>query len=183
MKLTVLTQPQPLVTLDEAKIALGESGSDRNALITTLILAAQAEMDGPKGWVGISVAEQTAEVRLDSFCDEMQLPAGPVVSPLTSVKYLDSDGVEQTLDDETYVLLTDGRLILADEQSWPATLSTEEAVRVVYDVGISEATDPRVALMKSAILMHVKMTLDMVDPKIYREAIGNLVFPLQALSI
>jgi len=183
MKLTVLTQPQPLVTLDEAKTALGESGSDRNGLITTLILAAQAELDGAKGWVGISVAEQTVEVRLDGFCDETQLPAGPVISPLTSVKYLDSDGVEQTLDDATYVLLTDGRLILADEQSWPATLSTDEAVRVVYDVGIADADDPRVSLMKSAILMHVKMTIDMADPKVYREAMGNLVFPMQALSI
>ena len=183
MKLTVLTQPQPLVTLEEAKVALGEDGGDRDAMIEGAILAAQAELDGPKGWVGISVAEQSVEVRFDRFCDVMQLPSGPVIAPVGSVVYLDSDGVEQTLDDATYVLLSDDRIVLADGASWPSIQSTEQAVRVVYDVGITDAADPRIALMKAAILMHVKMTIDMADPGVYRAAIERLVAPLQVLGI
>ena len=182
MKLTVLTQPQPLVTLEEAQVALGEDGTHRAAMISGAILAAQAELDGPKGWVGISVAEQTVEARFDRFCDTMQLPAGPVTD-LTSVKYLDDDGVEQTLTDDVYVLLSDGRLVLAPDASWPSTQSAKEAVRVVYDTGIDNADDPRIAIMKAAILMHVKMTIDMADPKVYRDAIGYLVAPLQVLGI
>jgi hypothetical protein len=182
MRITVTTQPEPLVTLDEAKIALGESGSDKDELITGLILAAQAELDGPKGWVGISVAPQTVEVHFDRFCDSMPLPAGPIVGPVT-VTYLDSDGVEQTLADETYTLLSDGRLVRTPSESWPSTYSRDEAVTAAYDVGIEDAADPRIALMKTAIILHVRMTLDHADVDKRRETINWLVAPLKVWSV
>ncbi|MDB5540530.1 MAG: hypothetical protein JWQ89_2257 [Devosia sp.] len=182
MRLTVTTQPEPLVTLDEAKTALGESGSDRDELIEGLILAAQSELDGPKGWVGISVAQQTVEVRFDRFCNAMQLPAGPVIAPVT-LTYLDDDGAEQTLDSDVYALLSDGRLVLVPDQSWPSTYSRAEAVTAAYQVGIEDADDPRIALMKTAIILHVKMTLDHEEPEKRRETINWLVSSLKVWSV
>lgn len=182
MRITVTTQPEPLVTLDEAKVALGESGSDRDEFITGLILAAQAELDGPKGWVGISVAQQTVEVHFDRFCDSMALPAGPIVEPVT-VTYLDSDGAEQTLSDTIYTLLTDGRLVRTPNESWPNTYSRDEAVIVSYDVGIEDEADPRIELMKTAIILHVRMTLDHEEPERRRETINWLVSPLKVWSV
>jgi hypothetical protein len=182
MRITVTTQPDPLVTLDEAKIALGESGSDRDELITGLITAAQAELDGPKGWVGISVARQSVEVRFDAFCDGMQLPGGPVIDPVT-LTYLDSNGAEQTLGEGVYARLSDDRIALIPSQSWPATYLRAEAVTAAYDVGIADPDDPRIALMQTAIKLHVRMTLDGDDPDTRRRSIEWLVAPLRVWSV
>jgi hypothetical protein len=182
MRITVTTQPEPLVSLDEAKTAIGESGSDRDQLIEMLILAAQAELDGPKGWVGISVARQTVEVRFDRFADSMQLPAGPVIEPVT-ITYLDGEGAEQPLSDGTYAVLSDGRVVRLPNESWPATWSRPEAVTVAYDVGIEDENDPRIALMKTAIILHVRMTLDHEDTDKRRQTLNWLVSPLKVWSV
>lgn len=169
----VTTQPDPLVTLGEAKVALGESGNDKDDLIKGLILAAQAELDGPKGWVGITVAQQVVEVRFDGFSDTMRLPR-PIIAPVV-VTYLDSDGAEQTLDAEAYSILSDGRLVCAAGSTWPTASTRGDAVAASYTAGIEDDADPRVALMKTAIKMHVRMTLDGVDPDVSRRAIEALV--------
>lgn len=182
MRITVTTQPDPLVTLDEAKVALGESGSDRDEFITGLIAAAQAELDGPKGWVGISVARQSVEVRFDAFCDGMQMPGGPVIEPVT-LTYLDSNGSTQTLATEVYAVLSDGRIALVPAKSWPSTYSRAEAVTAAYDVGIEDQNDPRIALMQTAIKLHVRMTLDGDDPDTRRRTIDWLVAPLKLWGV
>jgi len=182
MRITVTTQPDPLVTVEEAKVALGESGSDRNELIEHLILAAQSELDGPKGWAGISVAQQSVEVHFDRFCDRMQLPAGPVIAPAT-ISYLDSAGAEQALDQAVFTLLSNDCIVLTPNQSWPSTYTRAEAVTAAYDVGIEDQDDPRIALMKTAIIMHVRMTLDHEDPAQRRETIKWLVSSLKVWGV
>lgn len=178
MKITVLTQPQPLVDVEEAKLALGFLGTtDRDSMIEGLILAAQAELDGPTGWVGISVAEQQVELRLDAFCSTIQLPYGPVAG-VGSVNYLDDDGTEQTADGALYDVLTDS-IVLVDGESWPESYGQAEAVRITYDVGIADADDPRIALMKTAIILHVKMTMDMEDVENRRKVLRWITAPLR----
>ena len=51
------------------------------------------------------------------------------------------------------------------------------------DVGIEDANDPRIALMKTAIILHVKMTLDHEDTEKRRETINWLVQPLRAMVV
>jgi hypothetical protein len=178
VKITVLTQPEPLVDVEEAKLALGFQGtSDRDEMIEGLILAAQAELDGPTGWVGISVAEHQVELRLDMFTSTINLPYGPVVG-VGSVDYLDDEGAEQTAGAELYDVLTDS-IVLIDGESWPESYGQAEAVRITYDVGISDENDPRVSLMKAAIIMHVKMTMDMEDVEARRKAIKAITAPLR----
>lgn len=182
MHVTVTTQPDPLVSLEEAKVALGESGSDRDDLIVSLILAAQAELDGPTGWVGISVARQTVEAKLDALCSSMKLPSGPIIAPVI-IDYLDADGEAQTVPDDSYALLSDGRIVLLPDYSWPETYSRAEAVTITYDAGIEDEADPRIALMKTAIILHVKMTLDHEEPEKRRQTINWLVAPLRVWGI
>lgn len=178
MKITVLTQPSALVEIEEAKLALGFTGTtDRDSMIEGLILAAQAELDGPAGWVGISVAEQSVELRLDAFETTMTLPYGPIIG-VGAVGYLDDDGAEQTVDGSLYDVLTDA-IVLVDGESWPESYAQAEAVRIAYDVGISDATDPRIHLMKTAIIMHVKMTMDMEEPEKRQQTIRWLTAPLR----
>lgn len=178
MKITVLTQPEPLVDLEEAKLALGFQGTtDRDAYIEGLILAAQADLDGPTGWVGISVAEQQLELRIDAFDTAINLPYGPVTG-VGAVNYLDDDGVEQTAGAALYDVLTSS-IVLVDGESWPESYAQAEAVRVTYGVGISDEADPRLHLMKTAIIMHVKMTMDMEEPDKRQQTIRWLTAPLR----
>ena len=178
MRITITTQPLALVALEEAKVALGESGSDRDELITTYLGAAQAELDGPKGWAGVFVASQSVEARFDAFSDATVLPGVTVIDPVT-ITYLDADGAEQTLSDTVYTLLGAGRLVRTPDESWPAVYSRAEAVTAVYDVGITDDDDVRLSLMKTAIIIDVKMMLDMDDVEIRRTALENIVSTLR----
>lgn len=177
MQIVITTQPEPLVTVEEAKVALGESGNDRNSLIEGMILAAQAELDGPKGWVGISVAAQSVEARFDSFDGPIRLIGGPIVSEIV-VTYLDSNGDSVELDAASYVLQFDGTVSPAAGLSWPTVYDEADACRIAYDVGIEDTSDPRFALMRTAIILHVRMTLDGIEPDKARKAIEALVRPM-----
>lgn len=174
---SVFDQPYPLVTLEECKVALGEDGDARNILIDGMILAAQGELDGPKGWLGISVAEQGIEYTTDDFSCPITLPAGPVTGQV-EVFYLDADGVEQLLDASVYRVSIDGNLTLVSGESWPTLQDTDGAVRIRYYAGIDNQFDPRIAMMKTAIILHVRMTLDGVEREACRRAIESLVRPL-----
>lgn len=174
---TVVDQPYPLVSLEEAKVGLGEDGDHRNALITGMILAAQGEMDGPAGWLGMSVAVQGIEYVVDDFSAPICLPFGPVIEPVV-IYYFDEYGVEQVLDASVYQVLPSGKVALKAGKTWPAVCEQEGAVRISYQAGIEDSFDPRIALMKTAIIMHVRMTLDGVEPDNSRKAIQSIVAPL-----
>ena len=171
---TVFDQPYPLVTLDEVKVGLGEDGNDRNLLIDGMIMAAQGELDGPKGWLGISVAVQGLEYGTDDFSAAICLPYGPVIDPV-EIFYLDEDGAEQVLASSVYQVKPTGKIVLAPSQTWPAVYADEDAVRVRYYAGIPDTFDPRIAVMKTAIILHVRMTMDGVDRESSRKAIESLV--------
>ena len=172
----IVQPPEPLVSLDEMKVALGESGDDRNDFIETLVMAAQGELDGPNGWVGISVAPQIAQITASAFDPAIRLIGGPVFG--VTINYFDADGDAQTLSDTGYIVGADGTISLADGAEWPTLAERADAVTVTYDVGIDDGDDPRVALMRTAIILHVRMTMDMVDPAMSRKAIESIVRPM-----
>lgn len=174
---TVFDQPYPLVSLEEAKVALGEYSDDRNVLISGLIMAAQGEIDGPKGWLGISVAVQGLEYVADDFSAPILLSYGPVIDPV-EVYYLDPDGVEQVISSSGFTVTSSGEVKLAAGASWPAVSSSGEAVRVRYYAGISDTFDPRIEMLKTAIILHVRMTLDGVERESARRALESIVRPM-----
>lgn len=176
MRVVITSFPEMLVSLEEVKVAVGESGTDRDDLLEGMILAAQAELDGPKGWLGISVAQQGVEVTFDSFDDPpARLPGGPIIGDV-AITYLDADGDAVLLDDDDYVVQSDGSLGLVSGGSWPTLSDQSGAITASYTVGMVEGENAqRIALMKTAIKLHVRMTLDGVDPMISRRAIESLV--------
>lgn len=176
MRVTITTQPAALLTHADAVVrqSLALSGTDRDAQVDALLLAAQAELDGPKGWVGISVAQQSVEVVADAFdAPLIRLPGGPIDIDSVAITYLDGAGNEQTLA-SGYLVASDGTVTLASGASWPSIYDQAGAVTVAYDVGMT-AGDPRISLMKTAIILHAKMTLDFDDVEVRRRAIEGLV--------
>lgn len=126
---------EPPVDLVSAKLHLRVDHADEDALITALIAAA---VDMASQHTGRSIAKCTWLLCLDAFpIAAMRLLWPPVLS-VESVKYLDADGVEQTLPTASYIVdahSEPARLVAASGQAWPATLPTPNAVTVRYTAG------------------------------------------------
>lgn len=125
------------VTLTEAKLHLKVDVTDDDDLIETLIASAReaAELQ-----TGRSLLEQTWRKTLDEFPDAIQLDCPPIIE-VTSVKYIDEDGVQQTLNSISYQVDTEsepGWVVPAYGYDWPETRDQANAVEVVYKAGYDE---------------------------------------------
>lgn len=147
----VVTPPARLILASEAREHLRYLSDDQDTLIEAYIDAVTGHIDGPDGWLGRAIGQQTLELRTDRFCDRaMRLRYSPIIS-VTSVKYLDEDDVEQTLAASGNWSLIDDSVVLATDASWPSTSTQPQAVRVRYVAGWT--TIP--AAIKAAVLIMV----------------------------
>jgi uncharacterized phiE125 gp8 family phage protein len=91
--------------------------------------------------------EQELLLTLDGFRDpwngsrsSIRLPRPPLVG-VTSIKYLDPEGLEQTLDESAYRVDKDrepGRVLLGHGRAWPAVLEQESVVFISFKAGYSQ---------------------------------------------
>lgn len=144
MPIKVVTAPAALpVTLNEVKSFANVTISDDDTLLTSLLTAATAKAEHR---MGRRLVTQTLELYLDAFpgeTGEINLP-GPVAS-ITSVKYTDTDGDEQTLSSTKYTLdavSNPARLVPAYEEEWPETLEQVNAVVIRFIAGSAVADVP-----------------------------------------
>lgn len=123
------------VTLAEIKTRLGVDYDDHDAFLTAAIKAARMWVEKRCGRALIS---QTWEYRTEEFEDRMELPLRPVIE-LTSVKYVDEDGDEQTLDAEDYIFIDagpDNAAILMPTDEWPEdAYERPDAIRIRFVAG------------------------------------------------
>jgi len=149
------------ITLDEVKANLDISYTDKDALITGLISAAVAHVDGWTGILGRCLMPQTWRQDFDRFGRCLRLPLAPVAS-ITSVKYDDELDVEQTIPGANYVLLEDGLgpyVEFLSTYSLPNIHVERPAVRVTYVAGYADA-DSVPAAIKQALHLLVRHWFD-----------------------
>jgi uncharacterized phiE125 gp8 family phage protein len=94
------------VSVGELKTHLRVDHSNEDGYLELLLDAAIASLDGYHGDLNIAMINQSWEVQMPSWPDEIRLPLFPVVS-VTSVKYFNSSNVEQTWDPGNYSLHCD----------------------------------------------------------------------------
>lgn len=91
-----------------------------------------------EGWINQSLAPQTLAARWDCFpCWTLELERPPVTS-VTSIQYVDTDGVTQTLSPSLYqvdIYSSPARITPAYGQVWPWTRPQMNAVIVSYVAG------------------------------------------------
>lgn len=126
------------VSLEFVKSHCVVSGSDDDALLSTMIAAARRKLEQRTGAV---VMERTLEVRFDAFPNgPIRLDTGPVRA-IEWVKYTDGAGQDQTLSSVLYTLDNSaqyGYVIPVYGTDWPSTLDTPNAVRVRYPAGVAQ---------------------------------------------
>lgn len=144
----------PVVTLDDARHHLRIDHSDDDAYITTLIrVATTAVQERLERTLGVT----TWDYRIDSegICwgFDIRLPMPPLLE-VVSVKYFDTDSVEQTYAPANYRAFGiggRGGIRLTGGASWPSLRSGPEAVTIRFSAGYEEVPAP----IRQAVLLVV----------------------------
>lgn len=173
MPLLLVTPPtvEP-ITLAQAKTHLRVDVTDDDALITDLIAAARQYAEGicrrafctqswklvldtwPSPGMNISSANwygpnwgnspgPLTTTRPDGFTGYEIIPGVAQVQSVESVKYIDANGVQQTLDPTTYkvdVVSPMGRVVPAYGTSWPSARNEINAIEVAFTSGYGDET-------------------------------------------
>ena len=166
------------VTLAEAKLAAHITTTSDDNHINIVIPAATRQYEHE---TRRSTTTATYDYFLDSFpTDAIEIPLPPLAS-VTSVKYFDADGVEQTLAATVYDTDTStepGTIFLKPDQEWPEIqeLKLRKAVAVRFVAGTIAAD---VSLQdKQAILFLVVHWLESREPVVVDDRMQAAEIPL-----
>lgn len=144
MSLIDITAPaiEP-VSIADVKLS-ARMDADNTSLDSQITLIIRALRRMAESRLQRRIITQTVELVLDDFPEaEIDLLL-PDVQAITSVKYIDSTGTEQTLAESAYSLdpsFTPCFLFPAHGTDWPATYDTANALRVRYTVGYGATAD------------------------------------------
>ena len=180
MRTELVTAPaaEP-VSLADAKAHLRVDGTDEDTAITLAIKRAREEAETR---LGRALIDQTWTLYLDWFPadGEIEIPFPPLGS-VSTVKYVDTDGVLQTLATSEYVVDTSGekgRVYLDWEKSWPSIRVEPNAVRVEFVAGYGAADSDVPAKFRAWILTRIG------DHYAHREGLitGTIATPLKFID-
>ena len=124
----------------------------------------------------ITLLTTTWILTLDEFPEEIELRRPPVKS-VTSITYIDTDGVSQTLDSADYqtdLTTKPARIWPAYGEYWPATRCQLKAVTVTFVAGETAATALD-QLAKNAVLLALRNLWYRTEPS---EAYWSLIHRL-----
>lgn len=153
MAITLVTAPadEP-ISVAEAKLHSRVDGSDNDSLITGLIIAARIKAEDV---TGRQLFTATWKLTLDIFPPTIRIDKVPV-SAVSSVKYVDTAGVQQTLDASKYqvdLVSNPARLVPAFGESWPSTRAQLNTVEVEFIAGFGLAAAVPQDIKQAMLLM------------------------------
>lgn len=145
------------VGLQEIKDHLRKDADDEDALISDLVDVAVDEVEL---FTRSKLITQTWDFYFPGFSSEMVIPLAPLQS-ITSVKYIDDAGAEQTLDASNYQVHAPrgpkpGALMVAYGYTWPTTrneIYNTVTIRGVVGYGDGSAEVP--AMLRAAIKLYL----------------------------
>jgi uncharacterized phiE125 gp8 family phage protein len=147
LKLAADGAGDPIIELADAKRHLVIDHGDHDAMLTELCERVTEMFDGADGWLKRALRSQDWILVLPSFfaCTNayghILLPLPPL-QEVTAIKYLDADGVEQTLSTSVYRVVNNGTdpsfVMLVLGQSWPVHGCFPDAVRIEFTAGYGD---------------------------------------------
>jgi len=159
----LITAPDEIITVEEAAEFLrAEFSASEETLIESLITAARQLCEE---YLFRRIGVQTVEFRGKGFPvnnSPIVLPAPlKITSPVTSIKYLDGNQVEQTLAASEYVVSDSAPALITPVNSWPETSLSGDSLRVRFSAGYSATGESPVlsealpATIRTAMLMQI----------------------------
>ena len=147
------------VTLNDAKRHLNVSSTNDDALITEQIKSAATMLENRTQRCFVT---QTRVLKMDDFCDKRYVhnrriypPRSPLKS-VSSVVYLDSNGVSTTMPSSDYVVSTGdqpGFIAEAYNATWPSVYPQANSVTITYVAGHSTVSSGVPSNCKQAVRM------------------------------
>lgn len=132
LKLVTAPTVEP-VTISEVKAFCGVTHDLDDALFGILI---SAQREHGESETALSWAEKTLELVLSGFPSGPIVLQAPPINAVLSVKYIDTDGVEQTVPESKYIVDKDSFPgFVKPVGEWPETSERTNAVKVRYTAG------------------------------------------------
>ena len=182
MALTLITKPtaEP-VSVEMAKSHLRVTHNADDAYIEQLCKAVRTWTEG---YLHRALITQTWDWKLDHGfpCSPFKVPLPPLQS-ITSIKYIDIDGVEQTVTSSVYdvdIASEPGRIALAWGQSWPSVREQMNNVTIRMVCGYGDVVDvPKEIVHAMKILL--SHLYEHREPVIVGAAIANVPHSIESL--
>jgi len=166
-KSEVVSAAAAVVSTADAKEFLGlDSGFTADD--TLIASAVSAATEWAEAETGRQIGQATFDIFLDEFPDTILVPHVPLQS-VTSIKYIDDDGTQQTLSSAIYTVDAKdnrqaARIVPAYDQVWPATRTQPNAVEIRIVCGYATVPD----LLLSAIKQYAREFYDYGHPDLER---------------
>lgn len=153
---SVVTPPADVpIQIADLKARLPVDFGDDDTMLQSLLSAAVRRIDGPNG-TGIAMMKQTWRLSLDCFpCRTLRLPGWPITA-VTAIRYVDNDGVEQTIPGTDYRVDINSdpvRVEPAYQKSWPSSRNIIGAIEVEYELGADVAENVPADLITAVCLL------------------------------
>jgi len=167
--LKLITAPEEMITVEAASVFMrAEFSVSEENLIKSLITASRQMCEN---YLFRFIGVQTVEFRRHKFPGNntpILLPA-PVLT-VTSIKYLDADNVEQTLDRSEYIVSDSAPALITPIGSWPETFRSGDSVRVLFTAGYCDPGDSPNVPEPLPDTIRIAMLLQIADMYENREA-------------
>ncbi len=155
MSLSVVTEPAKLiVSKSDTRAHLRVTDTDSDFEIIGMLKAAR---DFIEKYTSRILVTTQLKYSADCFAAEINLPVSPIKA-IDSIKYLDENGVEQTLATSEYQSDLESlvpRIKPAPGKSWPATQVALNAVRITFTAGYGDDDTTIPDAIKHAALLLV----------------------------
>lgn len=178
------------LSVDQAKAHCRVDSDGEDALIAIYLAAAVGTVDGPDGFLGRALIDQTWDLYLDAFPDDdeaIKIPLPPLIE-VVGVFYQDADGNETELDAASYVVDSarePAEVSLVDSGAWPSTNDVRAAVRIRFRAGYVDGNSPYSesvpGAIKAAILLMVGSLYEYRETMVIGQTVAQMPWSAEQL--
>jgi len=159
------------VTLAEARTFCRETTTDKDAILSGLIVTARKMAEHE---TGRSLVQEMWKLTLDQFPVAIEIPRGPLISVHT-VRYLDATETWRTIDPSCYVVDAESVpawVVPGTNYAWPETAERLNAVEVIFWAGYGDTAATVPEPIKTWMLIRIAHWLD--NPSASNDASGAM---------
>jgi len=180
-KVTAAPSLEPITT-SELKAYLRFSSSSEDTLLGTLITAARQQIENQ---TRRPMVTQTLVASFRDWPDSLKirLPFGNLLT-VTSLKYLDEAGAEQTVNSSNYKVITDlqpGQIELIEDFDAPEVYEREDAVYATCTAGYGATAASVPATLRTAVMMLAAYWFEHRIPVQIGDGVNEMPMQLQHL--